>query len=42
MKFRHFLEKHYLVREIFDAINQYLEESGLLIKEGSINRCHYY
>ena len=35
MKFRHLLEKHYLGRQIFDAINQFLEESGLLMKEGS-------
>lgn len=35
MKFRHLLEKHALGRQIFDAINQYLEESGLLMKEGS-------
>jgi len=35
MKFRHLLEKHYLGRQIFDAIHQYLEDSGLLMKEGS-------
>lgn len=35
MKFRHLLEKHCLGRQIFDAINQFLEESGLLMKEGS-------
>jgi len=35
MKFRHLFEKHALGRQIFDAINQYLEESGLLMKEGS-------
>ena len=35
MKFRHLLEKHCLGRQIFDAVNQFLEESGLLMKEGS-------
>ena len=33
MKFRHLLEKHCLGRQIFDVINQFLEESGLLMKE---------
>jgi IS5 family transposase len=35
MKFHYLLEKHHLGCPIFDAINQYLEESGLLMKEGS-------
>lgn len=35
MKFRHLLEKNNLGRQIFDTINQYLEESGLLLKEWS-------
>lgn len=35
MKFRHLLEKHCFGRQIFDAINEFLEESGLLMKEGS-------
>ena len=35
MKFRHLLEKYCLGRQIFDAINQFLEDSGLLMKEGS-------
>ena len=35
MKFRHLLERHCLGRQIFDTINQFLEESGLLMKEGS-------
>jgi len=35
MKFRHLLEKHDLGQQIFSAVNQYLEASGLLMKEGS-------
>ena len=35
MKFRHLLEMHHLGRKIFDTINQWLEESGVLVKEGS-------
>lgn len=35
MNFRHLLEKHDLGRKIFDAINQFLEDSGVLMKEGS-------
>jgi len=35
MKFRHLLEQHDLGRQIFDAVNEYLEASGLLMKEGS-------
>lgn len=35
MNFRHLLERHYLGRKIFETINQWLEESGVLVKEGS-------
>jgi len=35
IKFRHLLDKHALGRQIFDTINQYLKDSGLLMKEGS-------
>ena len=35
MNFRHLLERHCLGRQIFEAINQWLEESGVLVKEGS-------
>ena len=35
MKFRYLLEKHYLGRQVFEAISQWLEESGVLVKEGS-------
>ena len=35
MKFRHLSEQHCLGRQIFNAINQFLKESGLLMKEGS-------
>jgi IS5 family transposase len=35
MNFRHLLKKHDLGGKIFDAINQFLEDSGVLMKEGS-------
>jgi len=35
MNFRHLLERHCLGRQIFETINQWLEESGVLVKEGS-------
>ena len=35
MNFRHLLERHYLGHKIFEKINQWLEESGVLVKEGS-------
>lgn len=35
MNFRHFLERYYLGRQTFEAINQWLEDSGVLVKEAS-------
>jgi IS5 family transposase len=35
MNVRHLLERHNLGRKIFDAINQFLVDSGVLMKEGS-------
>jgi len=34
--FRHFIEKHNLAPEIFHLINKFLEEKGLMMKEGTI------
>ena len=36
LKFRHLLEHHGLARQIFDEVNQWLSEAGVLIKEGSL------
>ena len=36
LKFRHLLEQHGLARQIFDEVNQWLSEAGVLIKEGSL------
>lgn len=36
LKFRHLLEKHGLARQIFDEVNQWLSEAGVLLKEGSL------
>lgn len=36
LKFRHLLEKHGLARQIFDEMNRWLSESGVLLKEGSL------
>ena len=35
MNFQHFLERHYLGRQIFETINQWLEDSDVLVKEGT-------
>jgi len=35
-KFRHFLETHNLSAVLFDQVNVYLQEQGLLVHEGSI------
>ncbi|EPJ48512.1 MAG: IS5 transposase [Osedax symbiont Rs1] len=35
MNFRHLLERHYLGRQISETINQWLEDSGVLVKKGS-------
>ncbi len=36
LKFRHLLEQHDLARQIFDEVNQWLSEAGVLLKEGSL------
>lgn len=35
LNFRHFLEKYNLSEAIFDAVNHFLEEKNLLVKEGT-------
>lgn len=35
MNFRHLLERYELGRQIFEAVNTWLEEAGILLKEGS-------
>lgn len=36
LKFRHLLERHDLARQVFEAVNQWLSEAGVLLKEGSL------
>ena len=36
LKFRHLLERHGLARQIFEEVNQWLSETGVLLKEGSL------
>lgn len=36
LKFRHLLEQHGLARQIFEEVNQWLSEAGVLLKEGSL------
>ena len=36
LKFRHLLEKHQLGEKLFQAINAHLDDSSLLLKEGTI------
>ena len=36
LKFRHLLEEHNLPAQIFAAVNQLIEEKGLLVKKGTI------
>jgi IS5 family transposase len=36
MNFRHLLEKHNLGRQIFDNVNQWLADAGVLLKEGTL------
>ncbi len=36
MNFRHLLEIHNLARAIFTDVNQWLTESGIILKEGSL------
>lgn len=36
LKFRHLLERHDLARQVFQEVNQWLSEAGVLLKEGSL------
>lgn len=36
LKFRHLLEQHGLARQIFEEVNQWLSEAGVLLEEGSL------
>jgi len=36
LKFRHLLERHDLARQVFQEMNQWLSEAGILLKEGSL------
>lgn len=36
LKFRHLLERHQLTRKLFEQVAQYLEQQGLLLREGTI------
>ena len=36
LNFRHLLERHGLARQIFEEVNQWLSEAGVLLKEGSL------
>lgn len=35
-RFRHLLEEHELTAQIFEEITEYLEELGLMVREGTI------
>ncbi len=36
LKFHHLLEQHDLALQIFDEVNQWMSEAGVLLKEGSL------
>jgi len=36
LKFRHLLEKHALTKQLLDEVNAFLEERGMLMREGTI------
>ncbi len=36
LKFRHLLERQGLARQVFQEVNQWLSEAGVLLKEGSL------
>ena len=36
LKFRHFLEKHKLTEKLLTAINQHLEEQGIMVSQGTM------
>jgi IS5 family transposase len=36
MNFRHLLEQHQLARQLFDAVNQWLSDAGIMMKQGTL------
>ena len=36
MNFRHLLEQHQLARQLFDAVNLWLSDAGIMMKQGSL------
>nr|WP_231554864.1 IS5 family transposase [Aeromonas allosaccharophila] len=36
MKFRHLLEQHQLTRQLFDAVNLWLSDAGIMMKQGTL------
>ncbi|PKQ75029.1 IS5/IS1182 family transposase, partial [Aeromonas sobria] len=36
MNFRHLLEQHQLARQLFEAVNQWLSDAGIMMKQGSL------
>jgi IS5 family transposase len=36
MNFRHLLERHGLARKLFEAVNEWLTEAGVLLREGTL------
>lgn len=36
MNFRHLLEQHQLARQLFEAINQWLCDAGIMMKQGTL------
>ena len=36
MNFRHLLERHQLARQLLDTINQWLTDSGVMMKQGTL------
>ena len=36
MNFRHLLERHQLARQLLETINQWLTDSGVMMKQGTL------
>ncbi len=36
MNFRHRLERHQLARQLFDAVNQWFSDAGIMMKQGTL------
>ena len=36
MNFRHLLEQHRLARQLFDSVNQWLSDAGIMMKQGTL------